>query len=1294
MPDQEPKRLTPEQVSSMLGAPAQQQQENEPPIPEEFQQARETVRSMIGNNPFLPGMQAAPNFMLDFALGVARTFSAGASDIAIDTFGRAALDEEQQRMMQYALSAQAPVEKIASRAGEFIGFIGGAPMKLGKGALTTIGKTKAGKEFFEWFGSKVGDRAVNWLKEGLALGVASGVASHEGTMELLRDPSISNVAQDFTNRLSGMGMGMFQGARYGFVRDKLGTMALRAAANIAITQGVLYAQTGEAPPMEDIVFDVLMDVWFSKYGRPPMKTEAQRIKEATLGFMEGVKKENIDPGKVIYDVVSKTERGPKPPSEEPILDGKGMEGVPGKGKDFANNMTKLASRIAKRQQEINRLRAADNVKDVEKGSRLLEEQLSDLYALNALTRTKWEYNPKTKSFEAKGRVSAEEKTRIFEPDPEAVPTLVEDSRRFNTNANRDNDIIRLTSNALFYNIEHHPNVEKISNFADLFFGPEFALRKYPEASKLSAKIIEAEELINFQTKHIDYSYFQTTLRKLDGLLQGTTRGHQRKLVRGAIEKTYELESGKRELATLSLEKELTPEQAARKKSLEEAIPLLEAQLAKNPGVKEAATDVIKWFKTVREEIKEHKRKMVRLKSDPSVSQALDEFIANAYETSPEGYLTHKPKEARNNTLSGLKSKYGLDDVQFKALKQSAKDYLQVDFWGVRDYITKIETGTYKILDETGTVRAIKPTRAEAEMEAKLLIDIGDIQSAKIVNEYSKLDPTQRRKGILRGEEDIFTALSRYSYAVRKRLVLEPLIIELESSMKNNPDAYTPNMRKVLKRQLEALKGGYSPEDAFVDFIFEKFGSGGKPLRATRSVNFIRAREAESKLGYRPVAAFVNLTFGNAHVIAKTGLGYWTRAFKFLKTPEGEKFWKQEEPYMGMAFADYEASTALRTISKLHPMWLFSVPEKQIRRTALAANYLFAKEKLRMSENEAREYAQRGVRAQAFVYNTTAMPTWMRGPTGKLLGQFKSYMVQEMQFLATLSGKEWARYIGMMVALGGPETVIHVLQSLPILNSLGALDKLEEYIIKEVNVPGLGNIRPGYGLPGLLNIDISPSAALQLPTRFEQWAGPFVADVMKLWQHLVGVMKFGAKDHFRVREFEEGGPAVKAQVVTEKMADFVVQMNYINDLLSTYYEIPGPDGRVWVRSRSDKGGKLLYPLESNWDYVKLAIGAKPEQKSVYQTKLRLDAARKRKNLEQYRGKIIRAVDVYNKTGRLPKDFIDEALQMGMTDAGALTRMITNTNLTPEQRVLQATKLIEQQDTQNLFYEELYRNAPEE
>jgi hypothetical protein len=208
--------------------------------------------------------------------------------------------------------------------------------------------------------------------------------------------------------------------------------------------------------------------------------------------------------------------------------------------------------------------------------------------------------------------------------------------------------------------------------------------------------------------------------------------------------------------------------------------------------------------------------------------------------------------------------------------------------------------------------------------------------------------------------------------------------------------------------------------------------------------------------------------------------------------------------MGVSVMDIGDAVKAKT-NIAAPLGLFQKPEPLNREVSASAAYLLAKER-GLSHEAAKQEALRATWAWQFTYNVANLPKIMRGPTGKLLMQFKPYLIKELEFMSNLSGKEWARYVGLQLALGGPRGAVLIAKSFPILSMMGfwteAMDYAEEWMNKNAPLASRGLA----GTPGLINpnyaVDVTAPATIQFPSGVMDIAGPFLSDMKNLMDNVV------------------------------------------------------------------------------------------------------------------------------------------------------------------------------------------------
>lgn len=433
--------------------------------------------------------------------------------------------------------------------------------------------------------------------------------------------------------------------------------------------------------------------------------------------------------------------------------------------------------------------------------------------------------------------------------------------------------------------------------------------------------------------------------------------------------------------------------------------------------------------------------------------------------------------------------------------------------------------------------------------------------------------SKRTKKNFKSNIDLLDQLRYYSFAVNRKLYIDPALQNMEIFLDLNrlPD----QLKNTLTDLGEIVRGKYFAADASLDKymdtirravrfgLVKTFGENtpifkykGKGMSATRFAKVIRWYQAIQKLGIRPVAVIVNYIGGKMHSFGKAGPTYMRAAKEFLKTDQGKRLVLEEEAYLGVhaglaTEGEYGKGFRWAGINVLDaPLYLFSKVEPTIRKHHYAAMYLLGKDMYSLTDREAKAFARQAIRFDMFIYNASGLPRILRDPVGKVLGQFKSYLVNEFYFLKGLTKEQLGRYVGAMVTLGGPATLLYVLQSIPILNLLGfedLYDNIDEW---------LGDFASG--LMGMAGMDFGTSLAPQVPG---------VGDV------------FGAtgSDIENVLEvaFEWEGAYVE-----DKVHNLAVKNIPFYNKASQWYDAYS-DENGWVKD--PRTGERIFRLRSWWDY---------------------------------------------------------------------------------------------------------------
>ncbi len=549
----------------------------------------------------------------------------------------------------------------------------------------------------------------------------------------------------------------------------------------------------------------------------------------------------------------------------------------------------------------------------------------------------------------------------------------------------------------------------------------------------------------------------------------------------------------------------------------------------------------------------------------------------------------------------------------RAVRDALAEIEELENWGIEDYITNVERGSYRVVAPDGTTVAVAETRVGAKEKAlqyarehpgttRLTItdefasgasfptkltrgqyyrmaqraanalgtDVAEIQRMLrgegspivVIKPPSKFaGPLQKRRNILKGEDNIFDALPGYAYSVRKKLALDPVF----KQVRNNLGKLPPNMQKQIEELMTDIRGRYHIVDQIVDYLLSS-SLGRKPFAYSRGVGQARKVAAILKLGYRPVAALVNRLGGLQHTWVKVGAKYLIQGRKFLKTPEFRELWKKNADYVGANALAFLEGGGSGTEPIYKPLGLFQSAEKVNRPEAFASFYKYAEGELGLHGEAAAAFARKAVRFGQFTYTIGSLPRLLRSPTGRLVGQFKPYLLKEMEFVFSLRGWEWPRYIGAFLAMGGPRALLYFLRSLPILGAIGALWWLEDWLNRKAP-------RASRGLPGYAGVDISPSVTPQLPSTATDWLGPTLGDIYKLWDQVI-------RPVFQ----NEGGELRNFTTWASRIAPAYMYFSRMIESLTKKGQVTDVRGRP--QYKPDIAGK-----------IKLGLGAKPLDQSV-------------------------------------------------------------------------------------------------
>jgi hypothetical protein len=726
--------------------------------------------------------------------------------------------------------------------------------------------------------------------------------------------------------------------------------------------------------------------------------------------------------------------------------------------------------------------------------------------------------------------------------------------------------------------------------------------------------------------------------------------------------------------------------------------IIEGRIEGIPAEIETAGKVREWLDVMKEKYK---------------LRQIEDYKANLNKTEYKALLDY----ISGKSVDEVKARYPKLDT--KTIEDIYNKHKEIDTWGIDDYITNFERGHYKIMTNvTGkdgkatriiigyamskkdaVRKAVKyaednPSASELFIDTKPISfdekttitgkqyygimnklakqikeDMEEINGGiakemarKSMNRQFNVKPTEvfsaflkDRHDIVEGEPDIFPVLKNYAYTMEKKMALDPVIDGIKKEL-HKMDA---REKAYILDFIEDVKGRYGAMDKFIDGITGTFHG------YSRFVTGARTAEANLKLGYRPIAASINLMSGQLHVYVKHGAKTYAEALSFLKSPEGLEFTRQVEPFLGTNIVEYSTGITSKT-PVYKPLGLFQKAEPYNRQVSAAAAYL---QGLRegMTPEAARTFAIRANWAEQFTYNMANLPKIMRGPTGKLITQFKPYLFKELEFIGSLSGREWARYAAMQLALGGPKGYMLILKSLPILSTMYWWDDLEELMNKKIPAlsRGIGGVPSVFGLPDY-SFDMSAAATFQIPDDVWQIAGPFLSDLFRIKKNVYDPIKG----------------------IYSKAKDGVYPSAEINQLGSI-----APILRHWNRlmeftfSKDDmlrkEDGNELYKVESPSALVLQSIlGVEPIDVNRVKAEDRILVNRNKRLGEQKR-ELLDVIAAYNNAGKeIPEELITKLVELGGTGETIRRRFKSNA-LSPEIRATLGTEALRRPDVLEMF-----------
>lgn len=222
------------------------------------------------------------------------------------------------------------------------------------------------------------------------------------------------------------------------------------------------------------------------------------------------------------------------------------------------------------------------------------------------------------------------------------------------------------------------------------------------------------------------------------------------------------------------------------------------------------------------------------------------------------------------------------------------------------------------------------------------------------------------------------------------------------------------------------------------------------------------------------------------------------------------------------------------------------------------------------------YAKQIVEKTQFDYSLANTPEALRGPIRSVLFQFKNYLINEIEFVASLRGKELVRFLGALQALGG----LSVMFNLPgtELVDMASASFFDREISEAVKV-GAGDDWAGrfvaFGGPGPAGIDLSDNIGIGAVREVTKgFFGPAKDDAVALFE-------FGRDATADLAAFGRVSDSTKNRTLQRVMPSAMRRLSRAHDVVAT--------GDV----RNPYTGKLVYRPEDRYaTAAQMAIGFSP------------------------------------------------------------------------------------------------------
>jgi hypothetical protein len=263
----------------------------------------------------------------------------------------------------------------------------------------------------------------------------------------------------------------------------------------------------------------------------------------------------------------------------------------------------------------------------------------------------------------------------------------------------------------------------------------------------------------------------------------------------------------------------------------------------------------------------------------------------------------------------------------------------------------------------------------------------------------------------------------------------------------------------------------------------------------------------------------------------------------------------------------------------------------------------------------------------FEYAQANMPEILRGPGGAVLGQFKSFWINELEFVAGLSGKEAAKFTAYLTGLGGVGAVA-ALPGVELINHASGFfmdEKISEYMHtrmagkaeREGFTDDIAGRALSFGLPGIFDLDMSRVVgAGGFADLTSGLLGPTVSDAAAIREFVIE----GAKD---VAAFGHPSQQTATNMLRRVMPS---QIRRLADAISIYNT-----GEI----RNTYSDRLIYQADNRYmQAMRQFVGPQPVRRTM-ETEMDIVAGRINERYTRRRADINKELAAYHQNGEQEK-----------------------------------------------------------